>query len=226
MVLACKLFRLEEPMRTDTLVEKLKGWKENIEKGVGEKVFTLRQEVSGLEKWKDGIWGSISYDLLVPIMRRNELHYEISTKTTGFFIKRDVLAVLDKKRRANRIADLMSRILFLSPGKILKASLPDEFLRKLHEEDPEATSVVFFDQVDLPNVNKLSLYGSALSSSSAYQEGLKHGKIYYVVFRERKHGFVLGITRDCVITAFSKISDRDLVDYIFNEIFPFIIRSS
>ncbi|MGC9103793.1 MAG: hypothetical protein ACP5JF_03255 [Candidatus Methanodesulfokora sp.] len=225
MVLACKLFRLDEPMRTDVLIEKLKGWKESTEKEVGDKIFTLRQEISNLERWMEGVWGSLSYDFLVPIIKKNELHYEISTRTTGFFIRRDVLIVLDKKRRANRIADLMSRILFLSPGKILKASLPDEFLRKLHEEDPEATSVVFFDQVDLPSVNKLSLYGSALSSSPAYQEGLKHGRIYYVVFRERKHGFVLGITRDCVITAFSKISDRDLVEYVLDEISPFIARS-
>ncbi|MGB9631544.1 MAG: hypothetical protein ACPL09_06175, partial [Candidatus Methanodesulfokora sp.] len=79
--------------------------------------------------------------------------------------------------------------------------------------------------VDLPSVNKLSLYGSALSSSPVYQEGLKHGRLYYVVFRERKHGFVLGITRDCVITAFSKISDRDLVEYVLDEISPFIARS-
>ncbi|MGC8932663.1 MAG: hypothetical protein ACP5KE_02455 [Candidatus Methanodesulfokora sp.] len=225
MVLACKLFRLDEPMRTDVLIEKLKGWKESTEKEVGDKIFTLRQEISNLERWMEGVWGSLSYDFLVPIIKKNELHYEISTRTTGFFIRRDVLIVLDKKRRANRIADLMSRILFLSPGKILKASLPDEFLRKLHEEDPEATSVVFFDQVDLPSVNKLSLYGSALSSSPVYQEGLKHGRLYYVVFRERKHGFVLGITRDCVITAFSKISDRDLVEYVLDEISPFIARS-
>lgn len=225
MVIACKLFRLDESVKTDILVEKLKGWKESAEKEVGDKIFTLRQEISNLDKWRDGVWGSLSYDILIPIVRRNELRYEIATRTTNFFVRKDVLIVLDKKRRANRIADLMSRILFLSPGKILKASLPDEFLRKLHEEDPEATSVVFFDQVDLPSVNKLSLYGSALSSSPAYQEGLKHGKIYYVVFRERKHGFVLGITRDCVITVFSKVGERDLVEYVLDEIYPFIIRS-
>jgi len=225
MVLACKLFRLEEPVKTDVLIEKLKGWREVFEKEVGNKVFTLKQEISGLERWREGVWGGLSYDLLIPIFRGDKLDYEVSTRKTGFFIKKDVLIVLDRKRRANRIADLMSRILFLSPGRILKASLPDDFLRKLHEEDPEATSVVFFDQVDLPNVNKLSLYGSALSSSSAYQEGLKHGKIYYVVFRERKHGFVLGITRDCVVTAFSRVSDRDLVKYVLEEISPFIVRS-
>ncbi|PNV77658.1 MAG: hypothetical protein C0200_05025, partial [Thermoproteota archaeon] len=62
MVLACKLFRLDEPMRTDVLIEKLKGWKESTEKEVGDKIFTLRQEISNLERWMEGVWGSLSYD--------------------------------------------------------------------------------------------------------------------------------------------------------------------
>ena len=78
--------------------------------------------------------------------------------------------------------------------------------------------MVFFEDVDIPNVNKLSLYGSTLSTTSLYNEYLSHGKIWYIVVRSKKHDIVVGLTRDGVVTVFSRIDIPDFIDFVLTEV--------
>jgi hypothetical protein len=146
-------------------------------------------------------------------------------ESTFVFTRRgdaSLLFVSEKKERANSIASRLSDILFIGFGGIVETNITHETLKAFHEGSPEATKVIFFDEVDLPNVNKFSLYGSALTNTSLYNEYLKHGKIWYVVFKSKKHGYVIGLTRNCVITVFSKIDEQGFIDYVMEEIFPLI----
>ncbi|MDH5362679.1 MAG: hypothetical protein OEW84_05145, partial [Aigarchaeota archaeon] len=74
----------------------------------------------------------------------------------------------------------------------------------------------------IPNVDRLALYGSALKDSTLYEQYLSHGKIWYVVYTSRPRGLVFGLTRNCVVTCFSKIDEQELVDYVEDEIFSLI----
>jgi hypothetical protein len=135
---------------------------------------------------------------------------------------RILLIVLEKKRVANNIANQMSKVLFISAGNVVEAKISPETLKKYHEANPEDTKVMFFDGVDIPNISKLSLYGSGLADTSLYGEYSSHGAIWYMVFKSRRYGIVAGVTRSAVVTAFSAIQPQEFLTYIKEEIFPLI----
>ena len=82
------------------------------------------------------------------------------------------------------------------------------------ESNPQATRLIWFDQVDIPGVEKLCLAGSDLVDTQLYQDYLAHGQIWYVVFEAQKRGLTMGITRNSVVTLFSKSTKDELINYI------------
>ncbi|MEM4706326.1 MAG: hypothetical protein QXW27_02160, partial [Candidatus Methanomethylicaceae archaeon] len=58
--------------------------------------------------------------------------------------------------------------------------------------------------------------------TNLYNEYLSRGMIWYIVFKSRKFGIIVGITRNCVVTSFSKIEPKEFLNYIKEEIFPLI----
>ncbi|MCJ7699484.1 hypothetical protein MUO56_04500, partial [Candidatus Bathyarchaeota archaeon] len=57
-----------------------------------------------------------------------------------------------------------------------------------------------------------------LAESTSYRDYLQHGKIWYVVFEDHKRGIVVGITRNCVVTLFSKSSVDELITYVTDDL--------
>jgi len=98
----------------------------------------------------------------------------------------------------------------------------EETLKELHESNPRATKVIYFDNVDIPDVGKLALYGSSLADSSLYQEYLDHGNIWYAVFEIEERGIVVGATRNSVIVLFSKLETQEFIDFILEDILPLV----
>ncbi len=225
MVLACKVFELKEPLTPILIVQKLKDFKyTSVEVEDGEEIELLTQ-VTDLKMEEDSVEGVLTEDFLITVRFRDEEKRIPVTRKTRFQIvnyeSRIFIIIVDKKERANRIANILSEILTGIRGNIVECRIGHETLKALHEANPEATKVIFFDNVDIPNVDKLSLYGASVADTSLYNEYLKHGKIWYVVFRD-KDNVVVGITRNCVVTIFSKVSMEDMFNYIRGRIIPLI----
>ena len=89
-------------------------------------------------------------------------------------------------------------------------------------ENFEMTKILFFDDIDLPNISKLSLYGEGLGATKLYNDYLGHGKIWYAVVKSQRYGYVVGVTRNCVVTVFSRTELPDFKGYVRNEILPLI----
>jgi hypothetical protein len=134
------------------------------------------------------------------------------------------LTVVEKKRLANFIANKLSEILFEKMGSIVEARIPPETLKTFHLKNPEDTKITFFDNVDIPNVNKLSLYGPDLISTSLFEDYCKHGDLWYVVARSKKYGYVVGITRDASVTIFNLAEKERYLEYVTKEIYPLTIK--
>ncbi|NIM04510.1 MAG: hypothetical protein GTN65_02575, partial [Armatimonadetes bacterium] len=66
------------------------------------------------------------------------------------------------------------------------------------------------------------LAGSDIADTELYREYLEHGKIWYVVFESQKRGIVVGITRNCVVTLFSKSTIEEFMDYIEKDLLRLI----
>jgi hypothetical protein len=220
MVLAGKIFILNEEISLTDIAHKFKGYK--VEK---KEEISLITEIKDIHLEED-LRANFSQDELIEVYHRGKKVSIPSTKDVPLiFSKTDeriFLIIVEKKHLANKIASQLSKILFISPDSIVEAKIPPDVFRKFHEEHFEDTKIVFFDDVDVPNVEKLSLYGSFLADTNLYHEYLKHGKVWYVVLKPKGYSSVVGVTRNCVITFFGNVNIEDFVEYAKKEIFPLI----
>lgn len=211
MVLAAKIFLVNAETNLNEIARKLMDYR--VEE-TSEENTPLITEIIDLDLAGNRLRGVYVKDNIIYINRRGEkIPITITSESPIIFTKfkdRILLTVMAKKNSANYIANEISKILFISIGAITEAKISPETLRRYHEENPRETKIIFFDNVDIPNINKLSLYGEDLKTSSLYTEYLSHGDIWYIVATSRRYGYIVGITRNCVLTSFSKISEYDL----------------
>jgi len=226
MALVGKVFRVDADVTPELAAEKLRGWKaeRTITRGDAELTLRIQSEVTSVREGE--VWGELYEEYPVPLFGREGVRYEISARVIPFVFfwteKGVLLLILAKRPKANAAASLLSNALLLGSGGMVEARISHETLRRLHESNPEATKVVYFDQVDLPNIRKLSLFGEALADTNLYQEYLRHGKIWYVVFEDREWGLTVGVTRNCVVTVFTATEVENFVRYVLERIVPLV----
>jgi len=234
MVLAGKLFLVEEDVDLQKIAAKLKGFQSEEKLKDDSKDISLITEIKDLRLIGDSLHGTFVQDQLLDVYHRGErVRIPTTSEAPFFFVEQEqaqkqeqkgriVLTIMEKKARANNIANQLSKILFITSGKIVEVRIePARFVR-FHEDNFEDTKVIFFDDVDLPNIKKLSLYGSALGDTSLYLDHLKHGKIWYIVLKSKRHGTVVGVTRNGVVTIFSKATKDEFINYVRDEIIGLI----
>lgn len=227
MVTAGKIFRLDEYLTQNELAQRLKGYR--VETPLEETDLTLVTEVAELKASQNMLEGVLSRDVPLTLRRRDKTEIAVKTVDSIFsFVfrrKRVFLIVLEKKPIANMVANMFSQVIFLKSGKIVEARISPKVMLEYHNANSDAAKVVFFDNVDIPNIKKLSLYGPSLANTSLFAEYLKHGDIWYLVISHRKSGYVAGITRDGVVTIFSRIGPASFIKFTVEEIIPLIEES-
>ena len=229
MVVAGKVFRLNEQFPITEIAVKLDGYRteENYEEG--DYNFQLVSEVVGLLPKANMLSGVYSHDYVMHVFHRGKVA-PLPRTVEALFSFSEVedstfLTVVEKKRVANFIANKLSEILFEKVGSIVEARIPPEILKEFHFKNREDTKITFFDNVDIPNVDKLSLYGPDLINTSLFEDYTKHGDIWYVVTRSKETGYVVGITRDASVTIFNLADKNKYVEYVNKEIYPVILKS-
>ncbi|MEM3090824.1 MAG: hypothetical protein QXW17_03575 [Candidatus Bathyarchaeia archaeon] len=230
MVVAGKVFRLSEPLLLDDIASRLEGYRVEESYEEGDYKFTLVTEVVGLlpKPEENMLRGVYSHDYIIHVFHRGKVAPLPRTVEALFSFSKledaTFLTVVEKKRLANFIANKLSEILFDKVGGIVEARIPPEILREFHLKNPEDTKITFFDNVDIPNVNKLSLYGPDLVNTSLFEDYCKHGDLWYIVARAREYGYVVGITRDASVTIFNLTDKERYLEYVAKEIYPLILK--
>ena len=228
------MFEITEDVDFGFLVQKLKNFREeeafHIESG---QEISLVTEILDLKVEGEVVSGVFSRDFVGARFYKRELVESPGTEEAPFWIisydKRKFLIVLApsvargvKKLLTGTVANKLSRVLFIQIGAIVEVNIPNEVLRELHESNPAATKLIWFDNVDIPGVEKLCLAGPGIADTALYRDYIKHGQIWYVVFEAQKRGIVIGITRSCTVTLFSKSTIGDLIQYIQQDILKLI----
>ncbi len=234
MVLPAKIFEIKEEADLGLLVGKLKGFREEeLYQTEDGETINLVAEILDLNLGEETISGVFSKDFMRKRFYRRKLVETPVTEEAFFWIKpfnnKAFLIVSApsvargvKKLLTNYVANKLSKTLFITSHAILEAKISHETLKTLHESTPEATKLIWFDQVDIPGVEKLCLAGSDLAETDLYHDYLEHGKIWYVVFEAQKRGIVVGITRNCVVTLFSKSTTEDFINYILEDLLKLV----
>ena len=234
MVLPAKTFEIKEEINFGLIIQKLKDFREeeNYEKSDGETV-NLVTEILDLNLKENLISGVFSADFMRGHYYRRKLIENPVTEEATFWVTQfknlNFLIVVApsvargvKKLLTNHVANKLSKVLFITPRAIVETKIPHETLKELHESNPQATRLIWFDQIDIPGVEKLCLAGSDLVDTQLYQDYLAHGQIWYVVFEAQKRGLTMGITRNSVVTLFSKSTKDELINYIREDLLTLI----
>jgi len=222
MVLAAKIFKIRKPVDFDLIIEKLSDYREEYV----EDDLTLITNFEDFRFLGDELRCKFLMDHLIQVNYRGK-ETKIPRTLESLVIFKEYegikyLLILERKRLANFIANKISQALFIKIGEVVEAKISHDALKILHESNPKSSKVIFFDDVDIPNLDKLSLYGEDVSDTSLYNMYLEHGKIWYVVFEFKKYGYVVGLTRNCVIAMFSNIDQESFIQFIFKEILPIV----
>ncbi len=226
MVVAGKIFKLSQPMPLSEISSKLNGYQveENYEEG--DYKFKLVTEVLGLETKRGVLTGIYSSDSVMHVFHRGTSAPLPQTVEAMFSFAHiqdtTFLTVVEKKRVANFVANKLGEILFEKVGVIVESRITPETLKAFHGKNPEETKITFFDNVDIPNIEKLSLYGPDLNNTSLFEDYMKHGNLWYVVGRSKDTGYVVGITREASVTIFNLADKNKYVEYVAKEIYPII----
>ena len=226
MVVAGKVFRLSEALPIEELASRLQGYKTEEEYEEGEYRFKLVTEIVGLTTKNSNLRGIYSHDYIIHVFHRGKVVPLPRTIEAIFSFTElkdaTLLTIVEKKRLANFIASKMSEIIFGKAGLIVEVRIPPETLRDFHLKNPEDTKITFFDNVDIPNINKLSLYGPDLINTTLFEDYCKHGDLWYIVTRAKKYGYVIGITRDSSVTVFNLTDKEKYLEFIEKEICPLV----
>ena len=227
MVAAGKVFRLTEATNLADIASMLKGFRTEEEYAEGDYKFTLVTEVMNLTLSANTVTGVYSHDYVLHIFHRGKVVPLPRTVEAMFSFaqqgKRLFLTVVEKKRLANFIANKLNEIIFEKVRGVVEARIAPETLRGFHSKNPEDTKITFFDNVDIPNVDKLSLYGPDLVGTTLFDEYSKHGDLWYIVAKAREYGYVVGITRDASVVVFNLTDKNKFLEYVAKEIYPLII---
>jgi hypothetical protein len=229
MVVAGKIFRLTQQMSLAEIASKLAGHRVEENYGEGDYKFKLITEVVGLETKRGIVSGTYSNDSVTHVFHRGTSAPLPQTVEAMFSFAHiqdtTFLTVVEKKRVANFVANKLGELLFEKVGVVVVAKISPETLNAFHDKNPEETKITFFDNVDIPNVEKLSLYGPDLNNTSLFGDYMKHGNLWYVVGRSKDTGYVVGITRDASVTIFN-LDKSKYVEYVAKEIYPIILSAA
>jgi hypothetical protein len=224
MPTAGKVFVSTQYMPLADISVGLEGYREEEEYKEGEVELELVTEVANVSITEGILTGLYSYDYVVHTYHRGKILPSPATKEVLFAFTeqegRTYLAVVDKKAIANRIANRLSEISFGEMGVIVEARILPETLKRFHLENPEGTKVIFFENMDIPNINKLSLYGPDIVGTSLFEEYDARGDPWYVLTKSKKHGHTVGVVRDGSVTLFNSVDQGQYLQYVKEEIIP------
>ncbi len=227
MVLPVKVFEIRG--LEGNPLDKLTGYRE-LESVEGEEDLQLVTEIIELEENEGIISGIYAKDFYREHTYRRRVMSSPQTEEAPFFMlkhnNRDFLIVMAPSV-ARGVKKLLSNHVAVALGGILNADIresriPHETLQRLHESNPQATNLIWFDNVDLPGVDKLCLSGQGLADTGMYKEYIDHGMIWYVVFTSQPKGYTIGITRSVVITNFSKTTEMEFIEFVRDDILKLI----
>jgi len=226
MVLTAKIFEVRAEATIGSIAAKLKELRKEESVKTDDTELNLVTDVHDITAGRDHVTGILSRDKVLLIRQRGKIVPIVKTIDAPIDFRRQgdriLLTVLQEKHFSNSVATLLADSLFLNYRAIVEANIPSENMQRLHESNPDSTKLIWFDQVDLPGIDKLALAGPSLKDTSLYEDYLSHGKIWYIVYTTRSNGWIFGLTRNAVVTAFTKIEEREFLEYIFKDIFGLI----
>lgn len=229
MPTAGKVFVHREPMPFEKMKGILEGYSVSEYYEEGALKINLVADINDVEIGITDpvLRGIYSYDGVVHNYYRGRIvPAPITTEAPFLFTEHEdkvYLIVMAKKVVANNVANRLSLILHNELGAITDPVIRPDAIKGFYEK-ADGTKILLFDNILIPNMNKLTLYGLNVVQTSLYGEFIGEGDPWYVVAKTKKRGWTVGLVRDGSVTIFNSVNPDGFIEYVKEEILPLILR--
>jgi len=222
---AGKVFKYREELSLEQIRDSLEGYETEVCFEGPEEDLQLIADIVSLSLGESELSGIFRYDQPTTINHRSGITVLPKTVRAFFvFIVEEetvFLLIVAKKTVANNVANELSKILHKEVGAIVEARIDPKSLEGFYSAG-EATKVLLFDEILVPNMNKLTLYGDNVLQTDLYGEYSKEGLASYIVTKTRE-GYTVGVTREASVTIFNEIDTPTFEHFIKQTILPLIL---
>ncbi len=223
MPTAGKIFRYREDLSLEEINEKLEGYEVSIGSEEGIPLIT---DIPTLRLSEDELEGLYRYDGVVIHRHRSGLQVTPMTTDAPFIFKHKegeiFVIIIAKKVVANKVANELSKILHGEVGAIVEVMINPRAVEHFYEAG-EGTKVLFLDEMTIPNMKKLAMYGENVLQTNLFGEYSEDGEPWYVVVKT-KTGYTAGLVRDAAVTVFNLVDMLTFLSFLEESIFPLILR--
>lgn len=220
-----KLFKARSVGSPEEVYSKLDGYMTSDKFETELTNINLVTNIEDLQIHQDGVDGVFRYDYVATLINRNGVTEVPVTQDCPFRILWDEhdkalawILVLVKKSNANRVA--------VSLGSILNADVREA---DIYSADMNAyitrnfkTKIVLFDNMDLPGVNKNTIYGEELVQTTLFNEMSEHGTPKWIVTESELHGYTVGLGGDVGVTIYNNVENLEYINFVVKEILPLV----
>ncbi len=226
-----KIFLQQEDATLEEMTEKLKEWSEE-ESFEGDGDFELLANIENVHCDEEELYGTYMYDSIAKHIWRGEYSATPFTTSAPFvFTEQDeqkYLIVMAPKSVANRVANKLSDIIYGVQGAIVEPVIRSDRFKEF-QDGTETTSIMLFDDIDIPNIDKATLYGGDggnVQQTNIYGDFVGHGRPWYMVAKTKNRGWTVGIVRDGTIVVFNTVDKEHFIEFLKEKILPMTMRRS
>lgn len=185
----------------------------------------LIKDIAHLRRVELELDGVYSYDYLVSRYYRGNFLVSPATQECPFTFLKDGekmwLIVYCSKGIADKVANKLSEIIYGAVGEIKLAKIRsreiDDYLKENYE-----TRVIFIEDMDIPSINKSTIYGKEFIQTSLFNQLRNSGSPRYVITKSKARGYTVGIVNDGAIVIFNQVDQREFQSFLEAEILPII----
>lgn len=229
MPVAGKIFLYQEDLDLEEMAENLRAWNEKETFEAPGEDYHLLANVEEVEHDGEELRGIYMYDsVAIHRWRGVAIATPYTTEAPFVFTEKDgqrFLIVLAPKNVANRVANRLSIILHDAQGTIVEPVIRTDSFDEF-QADTEATKIMLFDDIEIPNMDKATLYGGNVQQTDLFNNFVGIGRPWYMVAKTKQRGWTVGIVRDGAIVVFNTVEKSEFIEFLKEKIFPMTLRRS
>ena len=229
MPISAKIFLYREDLALEGIAEALKGWREEETYEVPGDTYDLLANVENVEYDEEELHGIYMYDSVTVHTWRGAVRpTPFTTEAPFVFTEQEgqrFVIIMAPKSVANRVANRLSTIIHDEQGTIVEPMIRTDSFDDF-QAGTDATKIMLFDDIDIPNMDKGTLYGDNVQQTDLYGNFVAHGRPWYMVSKTKQRGWTVGIVRDGTIVVFNTVDGVAFVEFLKEKIFPMTRRRS
>jgi len=229
MPISAKIFLYREDLALEGIAEALKGWREEETYEVPGDTYDLLANVENVEYDEEELHGIYMYDSVTVHTWRGAVRpTPFTTEAPFVFTEQEgqrFVIIMAPKSVANRVANRLSTIIHDEQGTIVEPMIRTDSFDDF-QAGTDATKIMLFDDIDIPNMDKGTLYGDNVQQTDFYGNFVAHGRPWYMVSKTKQRGWTVGIVRDGTIVVFNTVDGEAFVEFLKEKIFPMTRRRS